>query len=62
MIILICKMFKKKVDGKYTNEEELLVDYAIELESGRSICVPCEHPSKLGGKFYSQLGEWVLED
>lgn len=62
MIILICKMFKKKVNGVYTNKEELLVDYAIDMDTGLSVIVPNINPQELGGRFNFEMGEWVLED
>lgn len=60
MIILVCKMFKVKINGKYSEREELLVDYAFDEETGQAVIVPCSSPSSLGGVWCSDINEWVL--
>lgn len=61
MIICICNWFP--VPDRYglpTGRKELLVDYAVDEDTGQSIVLPNEHPSKLGARFHAVLGEWVL--
>lgn len=61
MIICVCKMFEVLDANKIpTWRKELLVDHVVDIETGRSVIVPCSHPSTIGAKFNSEIGEWVL--
>lgn len=57
MVVLICNKFKNEDTGK----EEFLVDYAFDADTMKPVIVPCDHPSLLGGRYSSIIGEWVIE-
>jgi hypothetical protein len=61
MIVVICNMFEKEVNGIPSGQCELLADFAVDLETGGSVIVPAEHPTLLGAKFDFEIGEWVIE-
>lgn len=58
MIILITKQFYNDMHKQY----ELLVDFAVDEETGQDVIVPCLHPHQLGGKFDCEIGEWAIYD
>lgn len=58
MLILIT-MFEK--DPK-THQENLVVSHGIDERTGKNVCLPGEHPSKLGGVYSEDLREWVIYD
>jgi len=62
MIICITNMFPV-VDrrGNDTGRKELLVDYAVDDDTGRVVIVPNLPPAQLGCKWSPEYGEWVLE-
>lgn len=61
MLLLICNWFPVlDSHGIPTGREELLVDYAVNPETGMNVCVPNQHPSTLGGKWDNDIGEWVI--
>jgi len=41
-------------------ETELLVDYAIDEDSGKTITVPNVNPKFLGATFDEEIGEWII--
>ena len=47
-------------NGWPTGKKELLVSHGIDEDTGRSVCLPCEHPNRLGAVFDTILGEYVL--
>lgn len=56
MLILIT-MFEK--DPK-THKENLVVSHGIDERTGKNVCLPGEHPAKLGGVYSEDLREWVI--
>lgn len=61
MIICVCKQFEVMgKDRRGTGKFELLVDYAVDIETGINVIVPNTHPAALGAKWDSEIGEWVL--
>lgn len=61
-IILITGKFPiTDAQGFPTGRTEILVDHAFEEDTYKAIVVPPEHPKNLGGKFDTQIGEWVLD-
>ncbi len=45
-----------------TLKREQIVSHGIILETGQTIALPCEHPTRLGGVFDPELGEYVIHD
>lgn len=61
MLIVIANLFKTR--DKYgipTGQTELLADYAIEEETGKTVVVPPVHPAELGAMFDRDRQEWVI--
>lgn len=48
--------------GYKTGEKEFSTNYGIDLETGRTVVLPEEHPRKLGAIFNNELNEWVIHD
>ena len=48
-------------EGNVKDGKEFVVSHGIDEETGKNIILPSVHPSTLGGKFNSRLGEWVIE-
>lgn len=63
MLVLICKNFLKYDKyGASNGNTELLVDYAVDYETGKKVVVPCDHPWALGAVLDRDLGEWVIRE
>lgn len=61
MLILITNNFPVLDSmGFETGRYELLVDFAVDTNTGRNVCVPNEHPRNLGGVYDKVLQEWVI--
>ena len=61
-IICITGIFPKYDRRNVKIGEEFVVSHGIDEHTMRNVILPCEHPARLGAKFDSQLGEWVIED
>ena len=48
-------------EGHPTGKKEFVVSHGID-EAGRTVILPNEPPTRLGAKFSTTLGEWVLLD
>lgn len=60
-IILVTGFFS--VFDSYGTEidKEFVVSHGVDEETGRNVVVQCEHPTRLGAKFDTDLQEWVLD-
>lgn len=61
-VILITGYFPKY--DKYgfpTGEKEFLTSHGVCETTGKNIIVSQDHPKNLGGRFDTQIGEWVLD-
>jgi hypothetical protein len=43
-----------------TSQPEQIVSHGIDLETGQTITLPAEHPTRLGGVLDPELGEYVI--
>lgn len=43
-----------------TGRKELVASHGVCCETGKTIILPTEHPSKMGAWWNEQLREWVL--
>lgn len=63
MIICVTGMFDMyDRHGIPTGHKELLVSHGIDMNTDKTVILPCEHPAKIGARFDGELGEWVLDD
>jgi hypothetical protein len=60
-VILICGYFDIYEGNRNTGKKEFVVSYGIEEDTFKTVILPVEHPSKLGGRFDTEIGEWVLD-
>lgn len=58
MIMLITTAIK----NKQTNKLETVVDYGVDVGTGRNVVLPAVHPSDLGAVIHEGSGEYVIED
>jgi hypothetical protein len=56
LLIVITEMNER------THKREQIFSHGINLETGQTIVLPCEHPIRLGGVFDPDLGEYVIHD
>lgn len=62
MIICITGWFDKyDHNGIKTGQKEFIVSHGIDMNTGRTVILPCEHPSKLGANLHPTYNEYVLE-
>lgn len=45
-----------------TGAQRLVASHGVDLDTGRAFVVPQDHPSTLGARWDSDLGEFVLGD
>jgi hypothetical protein len=63
MIILITGNFPVyDHQGYATGKTEFVVSHGIDVETGKTVILPNDHPRTLGGKFDYDIGEWVIYD
>ena len=43
-----------------TGRPEQIVSHGIDLETGQTLALPAEHPTRLGGVLDPELGEYVI--
>ena len=60
-IILITGNFPIYENGYKTDKTEFITSHGVDEDTGKNIIVSQEHPRNLGGKFDTQIGEWVLD-
>lgn len=60
MIILVCDWFNIYRDGIPTGEKEYVASHGIDVDTGRHVIVQCIPPQRLGAKYDSKIGEWIL--
>lgn len=48
--------------GKDTGKTEFTASHGVDLKTGTNVCLPCEHPSKLGAKYDYEMGEWIIHE
>lgn len=44
----------------YNKAKKLVASHGVDEDSGKSVCLPGEHPSLLGASFDPEIGEWVI--
>lgn len=48
--------------GIDTGQKEFVVSHGIDMDTGRNVILPSEHPAKLGARYDKDLMEWVIAD
>jgi len=48
--------------GIKTGRYQLLAEYGVDTDTGKTFPVSSEHPSKLGAKFSLEIGEWIMQN
>lgn len=56
-LVLITKEF---IVNEKTEDTEILVDYALDMDSLQPVIVPNDKPENLGARFSTLIGEWIL--
>lgn len=57
MILVITTIIRNK-----QGRQEMVADHGVNLDTGKNLVLPPEHPSLLGAKYDPGMGEWVIAD
>lgn len=56
-MIIVVTIYERK---EKTGRTELVASHGVCYETGNTVILPNEHPSKLGAKYDESLCEWVI--
>jgi hypothetical protein len=56
MIIVVTTV----IEDEDTGRKMIVADYGVDTETDRRVCLPAEHPSKLGAVLDEKSGELVI--
>jgi hypothetical protein len=63
MILLVTGWFDIYGEHGYpTGEKEFVVSHGVNLETGRNVVLPCDHPNRLGAVYDHDRCSWVIPD
>lgn len=57
ILVITTKEFNAK-----TRREQIITSHGVDLETGRNVVLPTDHPSELGAVWSHEYGEYILED
>ena len=60
MIVLACGTFPIYERGVNTGRKEFCASHGYDYHTMKAVCVPSEHPAKLGAVLNKEMGEWVI--
>jgi hypothetical protein len=60
-ILCITGWFDTYKDGIKTGKKEFLVSHGVDMETGKVVILPNEHPSVLGAFKHQESGEWIIK-
>lgn len=45
-----------------TKKEKLVVSHGVDMLTGKTVILPCDHPKELGARFDTDIREYVIDD
>ena len=45
-----------------TKREKLVVSHGVDMLTGKTVILPCDHPKELGARFDTDIREYVIDD
>jgi hypothetical protein len=57
ILVIACHIMNER-----TGEHELIASHGVDLDTGRNVTLPGEHPHALGARFDPRYNEYVIPD